>query len=260
MRVSLLLMLLAVLATRCGPEFQLPSGNLTEWGKCKRSYCLNGECVEGDSVEGEAEELIDLYKLHMSLAFDNVQGGKWTQGWKIVFPTEREQRSKAFLVAFSHNDPGWLMPFEEYYQRKTKAILDSVTNFLTNDASLRFIWTETSFFSRWWKDCDDAKKAQFFDLLEKGQIEFAGGGWVMNDEAASHYPSIINQYTEGHEWLRANIGDYFPKYAWAIDPFGHSSTQAYFHKRIGFKAMYIQRIHYETKKWFASHQALEFFW
>jgi alpha-mannosidase II len=45
-------------------------------------------------------------------------------------------------------------------------------------------------------------------MVSTGQIEIAGGGWVMNDEAAAHYDSIINQMACGHEWVYQNLGVY----------------------------------------------------
>jgi hypothetical protein len=30
-------------------------------------------------------------------------------------------------------------------------------------------------------------------MVDNGQIEFVGGGWVQNDEANPDYPAIINQ-------------------------------------------------------------------
>lgn len=81
----------------------------------------------------------------------------------------------------------------------------------------------------------------------------------MNDEANSHYFSIIEQMMEGNLWLSENIG-VIPKNSWAIDPFGYSSTMAYLLRRMGFENMLIQRTHYELKKELALHKNLEFVW
>lgn len=99
----------------------------------------------------------------------------------------------------------------------------------------------------------------FFRLLKNGNIEIVSGGWVMNDEANSHWFSIIQQYTQGHQWLLNNL-DYIPKNAWAIDPFGHSSAQPYLLKLAGFENSVIQRVHYRVKKELASNRQLEFKW
>ena len=54
--------------------------------------------------------------------------------------------------------------------------------------------------------------AQVLNLLENGQFEIVGGGWVMNDEANSHYFAILEQMITGHEWLKLNLNGYKPKY------------------------------------------------
>lgn len=60
-----------------------------------------------------------------------------------------------------------------------------------------------------------------------GRLEFANGGWVMNDEAATHYGAIIDQMTLGLRFLENTFGkDGRPRVAWHIDPFGHSREQA----------------------------------
>ena len=35
-------------------------------------------------------------------------------------------------------------------------------------------------------------------LVNDGRLDFVNGGWVQNDEAASHYVGMIDQTTRGH--------------------------------------------------------------
>lgn len=81
----------------------------------------------------------------------------------------------------------------------------------------------------------------------------------MSDEANANYFAMIDQLIEGHQWLDATFG-YKPRSGWSIDPFGQSSSMAYFLRRTGFESMLIQRIHYSVKKYLASHKKLEFMW
>ena len=62
---------------------------------------------------------------------------------------------------------------------------------------------------------------------------------------------------EGNLWLKDTIG-VVPKNAWAINPFSHSPTMAYFLCRMGFNNMLIQRTHDEVKKELAMHENLKF--
>jgi len=42
-------------------------------------------------------------------------------------------------------------------------------------------------------------------LVYNGQIEIVTGGWVMNDEANTHYFSMIDQLVEGHTWMQRHL-------------------------------------------------------
>lgn len=170
-----------------------------------------------------------------------------------------KKKLKVFVVPHSHNDPGWLYTVEEYYQERSRKILSTIVQSLRTDKRRKFIWEEMSYLERWWRDASENEKEEFIRLVKNGQLEIVGGGWVMNDEANSHYFAIIEQITEGNLWLKDTVG-VMPKNAWAIDPFGHSPTMAYLLRRMGFQNMLIQRTHYEVKKVLAQEQNLEFLW
>ncbi|KAK4281060.1 hypothetical protein QN277_012599 [Acacia crassicarpa] len=200
----------------------------------------------------------DLYD---KIQFLDEDGGAWKQGWKVSYTGNEwdSEKLKVFVVPHSHNDPGWKLTVEEYYELKSRHILDTIVETLSKDDRRKFIWEEMSYLERWFRVATDEKKEAFINLVKNGQLEIVGGGWVMNDEANSHYFGIIEQMTEGNLWLKDTTG-FVPKNSWAIDPFGYSSTMAYILRRMGFDNMLIQRTHYELKKELAWHKNLEYIW
>uniref|UniRef100_A0A5F9DLA9 Lysosomal alpha-mannosidase n=1 Tax=Oryctolagus cuniculus TaxID=9986 RepID=A0A5F9DLA9_RABIT len=108
-----------------------------------------------------------------------------------------------------------------------KNILDSVISALRAEPSRRFVYVEMAFFSRWWHQQTNETQQAVRELVRQGRLEFANGGWVMNDEAATHYGAIVDQMTLGLRFLQDTFGDDGrPRVAWHIDPFGHSREQA----------------------------------
>lgn len=214
-----------------------------------------------DVVSSAAAVDITTKDLYDKIEFSDVDGGPWKQGWMVTYKGNEwdNEKLKIFVVPHSHNDPGWKFTVDEYYDRQSRHILDTIVESLSKDARRKFIWEEMSYLERWWRDTSESKREAFTNLVKNGQLEIVGGGWVMNDEANSHYYAIIEQMTEGNMWLNETIG-VVPRNAWAIDPFGYSPTMAYLLRRMGFENMLIQRTHYELKKELALHKNLEFVW
>jgi alpha-mannosidase II len=53
--------------------------------------------------------MLDIYR---TLAFDNVDGGVWRQGWEVKYDqkkVESEPKLQIFVIPHSHCDPGLLL-------------------------------------------------------------------------------------------------------------------------------------------------------
>jgi len=171
------------------------------------------------------------------------------------------------LVPHTHDDPGWLKTINQYYlglnntiqNACVRHILNSVIKSLAEDPSRTFTYVEMSFFSMWWTEQNQHTKDVVKDLVQRGQLHFANGGWCMHDEATAHYIGMIDQTTLGHAFLRHNF-DFVPTVGWQIDPFGHSATQASLSSAAGFDALYFGRIDYQDLKLRKETQRCEGLW
>ncbi|KAI1285229.1 Alpha-mannosidase 2x [Halotydeus destructor] len=195
------------------------------------------------------------YKQYWNRTFEkryNEKKGRW-----------RTLPMKIIIMPHSHNDPGWLKTFENYYYSSTVHILNGMVEKLTKNPELKFIWSEISFFAKWWESLKTRPQIRdaTLQLIRKGNLEIATGGWVMTDEAGAHYYSMIDQLIEGHQWLKVNLGlKDAPSNGWSIDPFGHSASWAYMLREAGISNTVIQRTHFGFKQYLAEKQSLEFVW
>lgn len=85
----------------------------------------------------------------------------------------------------------------EVQERKSVLITFTKIPIVTGVLPFRFIYAEVAYFSKWWDMQSERMKQHVKMLVRKGQLEFISGGWSNNDEAATHYHSIIDQLTWG---------------------------------------------------------------
>ena len=171
------------------------------------------------------------------------------------------------MVSHSHDDPGWLKTVDQYYSGSNTSIypasvqyiFDSVVVELEKDSSKHYTMCEISFFARWWNEQNQKTKSAVKKLVENDQLHFVNGGWVMHDEAASHYISMIDQTTLGHRFLKESL-DYYPTVGWQIDPFGHANTHAWLSSEVGFDSLFFGRIDYQDKDKRMAERAMEMVW
>ncbi|EAL40240.3 AGAP008582-PA, partial [Anopheles gambiae str. PEST] len=130
-------------------------------------------------------------------------------------PEPKEGMINVHLVPHSHDDVGWLKTVDQYYygsrnniqKAGVQYILDSVVHELLKDPSRRFIYVESAFFQKWYLEQTPEMQQQVHMLVEEGRLEFIGGAWSMNDEAAVHYQSVVDQFTWGLRFLNDTFGE-----------------------------------------------------
>uniref|UniRef100_A0A3Q0SVF1 Alpha-mannosidase n=1 Tax=Amphilophus citrinellus TaxID=61819 RepID=A0A3Q0SVF1_AMPCI len=166
------------------------------------------------------------------------------------------------LVPHTHDDVGWLKTVDQYYygdrnniqHAGVQYILDSVVDQLLKNPDRRFIYVETAFFYRWWKQQSSSMQQAVKQLVNEGRLEFVNGGWCMSDEATTHYSAVIDQMTIGLRFLNETFGPCGrPRVAWHIDPFGHAREHASMFAQMGFDGFFFGRLDYQDR----AHRMME---
>ncbi|KAL4583070.1 hypothetical protein LXL04_007634 [Taraxacum kok-saghyz] len=189
----------------------------------------------------------------------------------MVYDTSQRMQSgkiNVHLVPHSHDDVGWLKTVDQYYTGANNSIrgacvqnvLDSVISALLDDKNRKFIYVEMAFFQRWWNQQSELLKSKVKELVKTGQLEFINGGMCMHDEATPHYIDLIDQTTLGHMFIQGEFGQ-TPRVGWQIDPFGHSSVQAYLlGAEVGFDSLFFARMDYQDRAKRKIDKTLEVVW
>ncbi|XP_030240027.1 lysosomal alpha-mannosidase isoform X2 [Drosophila navojoa] len=189
-------------------------------------------------------------------------------GYTSCHPTKPNMLN-VHLVAHTHDDVGWLKTVDQYYygsetliqKAGVQYIIDSVVESLLRDPNRRFIYVESAFFFKWWKEQTKEQQDNVKMLVNEGRLEFIGGAWSMNDEATTHYQSVIDQFAWGLRQLNDTFGQCGrPRIGWQIDPFGHSREMASIFAQMGFDGMFFGRLDYQDKDERLMTQKAEMIW
>ncbi|XP_015121082.1 lysosomal alpha-mannosidase isoform X2 [Diachasma alloeum] len=184
-------------------------------------------------------------------------------------PKPDPKKLNIHLVAHTHDDVGWLKTVDQYFfggrnniqKAGVEYILDTVVDALRKDPERRFIYVETAFLWKWWLRQNDKIREEVKTFINEGRLEIIGGAWSMNDEATTHYHSIIDQSTWGFRRLNDTFGTCArPKIGWQIDPFGHSREQASLFAQFGFDGMFFGRLDWQDKTKRMSEKSAEYIW
>uniref|UniRef100_A0A8C5TBD1 Epididymis-specific alpha-mannosidase n=1 Tax=Malurus cyaneus samueli TaxID=2593467 RepID=A0A8C5TBD1_9PASS len=167
---------------------------------------------------------------------------------------------RAFVVAHSHMDVGWVYTVQESMHAYAANVYTTVVEELMKGKQRKFIAVEQEFFRLWWDMvATDTQKQQVHQLLQEGRLEFVIGGQVMHDEAVTLLDDQILQLTEGHGFLYETFG-FRPQFSWHVDPFGASATTPTLFALAGFNAHLISRIDYDLKADMQKKKKLQFVW
>ena len=82
------------------------------------------------------------------------------------------------VLPHTHLDAGWIETFDNYYDLYVSSIFDTLVPELESNPDYRFNWAEVGYLEKWWNMQNELTQYRFKTLVEMGQIQFVGGGWV----------------------------------------------------------------------------------
>ena len=163
------------------------------------------------------------------------------------------------IISHSHTDPGWIKTFDKYYEDQVEKILSNVIKNLMENEKRTFVFSEISFFKKWWDNQNETIKSNVKKLVNEKRFEFINGGYVMEDEAVGYFSDGIIQLRTGLEFLKKNF-DIVPNIVWLLDEFGHTMAHAYLYSIFGFKKIILGRSTQNFKEKFHSTKDLNLNW
>lgn len=161
------------------------------------------------------------------------------------------------VVPHSHTDAGWIEPIDWYYQNWVRHIFDNILHEMYDNPDITFVWADTNYLHQWFESQNEDTKNKFRTVVNRGQLEFVGGGWVQNDESLSDLKSIINQMNFGLQYLHKTFNA-TPTVGWQIDPFGYNHFMPSVFKELGYKYLVLNRIGDIRKENFKNSSNMDF--
>ena len=177
----------------------------------------------------------------------------------LLFEIKCDEKITVHILSHSHDDPGWIKTFDQYYKDQVEKILNNVVYSLKKDKKRKFIYSEISFFRKWYESIDEKTKNDIKELIKEKRFEFVNGGYCMEDNAVSHFRDGISQLRLGLEFLKENF-NITPKVVWALDQFGYSMAHTYFYQQFGFNRVVVNRISNNIVNNWLNTQDLDFIW
>uniref|UniRef100_A0A672MN70 Lysosomal alpha-mannosidase n=1 Tax=Sinocyclocheilus grahami TaxID=75366 RepID=A0A672MN70_SINGR len=180
----------------------LDGGSLILLSKCLQSSNRGKHCTFWLWPSSDLNQVFGLLLLYLSTDNGLVESLQ-------SCPATNPSMLNVHLVPHTHDDVGWLKTVDQYYyggedllmsdlkHAGVQYILDSVIDQLQKDPARRFIYVETAFFYRWWRQQSQSTQKIVAQLVNEGRLEFINGGWCMSDEATTHYSAVIDQMTLG---------------------------------------------------------------
>ena len=116
------------------------------------------------------------------------------------------------IVAHSHDDVGWLLSAQQYYDgcntpnSGVRNIITTMVQALLKNPSRRYSQVEMYFFQKWWLEQNETTKATVRKLVANGQLEFVNAGWSMQDEGVVHQESAVSNMALGAQFLLNEFG------------------------------------------------------
>lgn len=84
-----------------------------------------------------------------------------------------------FMLPHSHDDTGWQRTVDQYYVEQVRYIYDSVVSELRKDTRRKFIFVETAYFMRWWREQGEEVRAATKQLrrTDRSSGSTVAGAW-----------------------------------------------------------------------------------